>query len=184
MTFTLSWEIPQPLLALTWLAPAFTMPVNGSPGCVPIMAAVVGPPGLNGPPGPQGPPGTPGQTVSAQGVTVATGVVAGQPLTINRTTGQAFPADNRNKLTSFVLGVAQYDAETGFATDIVAGGVTLPDWSAVAGSSLLKPGSVYFLGLEGTISSNVPTAPGILTIVGVAGSTTTLDVAPSPPLQL
>lgn len=63
------------------------------------------------------------------------------------------------------------------------GALKLPDWTLVAGTSLLTQGDRYFLDVDGKISNVLPTV-GLFQEVGVAIDTNTLDIEIQPSILL
>lgn len=111
-------------------------------------------------------------------------VAAGLAVGVNRGTGQVFVADNGFKPNAFVIGLAKAATSTGFVVDVVRGPVTFSDWTALVGAAMLTPGVPYFLGTGGQLTMTPPTSPACITFIGVALTSTTLNVLPQTPLQL
>ena len=89
--------------------------------------------------------------------------------------------------TNNVLGLAKTTVATGSPLDIAKTSLTLANWSAVTGSALLTPGSVYFLShlIAGHLTKVPPTDSGQRCIrVGKAVNTTTLSIEISQPVLL
>jgi hypothetical protein len=152
------------------------------------MQGPPGTPGAVGTPGAAGATGNPGPAGSAsKGAYVSTTALArGQMVCVSRSTGQVLPADAAVYTQSFVLGFADAPVAAGFAVDVLDGPLQLADWTLLAGTPALVPGTPYFLASGGRISATPPTKPGFaaLTLVGTAASTNRLIVNSSAPFLL
>lgn len=87
--------------------------------------------------------------------------------------------------TAAVAGLALSAASSGAAVGVQTGGIfTLPDWSALVGTTALVPGAAYWLGTgTGTLTA-APPSSGALTLVGRAASANALDLDIQPPIRL
>ena len=189
MTYSLFvsfWQQPEFAITTAWQGPpgynSFdSHPASFLPNSIP---AIIGPPGPKGPSGPEGPPGPPGLPVVAYNIVVSQDTKAGQPLAINKTNYKANLADSTQKNFSRTIGLSASDVLSGFPVDILIGSYSLPDWTEIAGSASLLIGQNYFLGPAGTITTELPSTPNVLVLVGVAVNASTLDISPQPPIQL
>jgi hypothetical protein len=106
-------------------------------------------------------------------------ILAGQAVCIN-TSGHAIPAQANSSLTSDVVGIALASVSAGFSVSYTAAGaITLPDWTAIVGSSTLLPGATYYLspGSAGCLTTTAPTESGQCVVsVGDAMSSDTLSL--------
>lgn len=153
-----------------------------SPGAVPaIVRQVVDAPRVVR----TGVPGPPGE-VPRQSLIAGAAAVQGGPLYVSRATGQALPARADGYQTAMVSGLAATNVESGFPVAVARGLLTLSDWTAVTGAAGLQVGQWYFLTGAGGLSPVPPTRPEAVALsrVGQAVSADTLDVQPSPPIQL
>jgi hypothetical protein len=116
----------------------------------------------------------------------AEGVNDGQPL--YRPAGLATVGIARadTAVKARVCGFATRSAASGENVTYIANGfLSLDDWTDVLGSTSLTPGSVYYLGATGGITTTAPSTPGqYVTEVGQAASSTTLHVAIKRPILL
>ncbi len=82
----------------------------------------------------------------------------------------------------FALTAAEPAFSVGYLTE---GKLQLVDWSAVAGTASLTPGSAYYLDAvtAGRITSAAPTT-GYVVRLGRATSATILDIEIEPPIKL
>jgi hypothetical protein len=119
-------------------------------------------------------------------IVAAVNVAAGQPVYVDPTSGQLRLASAATFVASAVAGLAQSTTLATFASPLATTTLTLPDWTAVIGTALLAKGARYFLGVApGTLSLVAPTTPGqSIVSVGIALSTTQLEIDPTPPLLL
>ena len=85
-----------------------------------------------------------------------------------------------------VAGLALNAAEAGFTVTFrTDGNIELADWSAVAGTPLLTPNAVYYLGESGGLTPTAPTAGGrAVTEVGRAVEETILCLSIRRPIRL
>ena len=113
-------------------------------------------------------------------------VVVGAPLAIDRTTGHFVKADASIYARSFVVGLAVAATAATFVADAsTSGAVTLSNWTALAGTTTLSAGQIYFLAVGGGITLTRPTTVGqAVAIVGEATSSTTLSLRLSQPILL
>lgn len=117
-------------------------------------------------------------------VAASANIAAGMPVAIDRATGRLVAADAAVKNLSFVAGVLAVDVAAGFAGSVAPARLTLANWTAATGSAVLLPGQVYFLGSGGGLTTLAPAAAASVVIVGKALDPTTLEINPSPPIQL
>lgn len=97
---------------------------------------------------------------------------SGQPVALLN--GFLVPA---NSVLGSVAGVALERGIPGFlARYVTRGPVDLQDWSAIIGNEELLPQSSYFLRSDGTLSNVPPPENEYLILVGVAQTSTILDV--------
>jgi hypothetical protein len=102
----------------------------------------------------------------------------GQPVYVNQANARLFRARAAFEVTSRVCGFCKADVTLGSVIGIVsAGRLELSDWSIpLGGTGLLIPGAIYYLdGVSGQISVNPP-ATGFTIQVGIAVTTTILDI--------
>ncbi len=90
--------------------------------------------------------------------------------------------------TSGVVGVAfEAVVATNTGEYVTEGPITLDDWTNVAGTEFLTPGSLYYLSKD-TAGRITTTAPGdggeCVVLIGRATSATSLDIELSPPILL
>lgn len=116
----------------------------------------------------------------------AEGVNDGQPL--YRPAGVATVGLARADVTvkarvcGFALRAAAADADVEYITN---GMLELSDWTDVLGSTLLTPGSVYYLGATGGITTTAPSSPGqYVTEVGQASTSLKLQIDIKRPILL
>jgi hypothetical protein len=107
---------------------------------------------------------------------------AGMPVAVDRTTGKFIAADAAWKPAAFAAGLLRADAETGFVAPAATQQLTLPDWTAVAGTAQLAPGQPYFLAVGGGLTTVAPTSECVA-MVGKALNATTLLINPQPPIE-
>jgi len=87
-------------------------------------------------------------------------------------------------VTGIVSGIALVTVLTGqLMVYLRRGRIHSTDWSVTTGSTLLIPGSEYFLGLDGTMSVTPPET-GYLVSLGQAQSTTEFDLSIRPSIRL
>ena len=130
-------------------------------------------------------------TAIASGVTplavvAAVDLVAGQPVFVDSISGQLKLASAAGFAASFVAGLVQSTTLAAFAAPLATTTLALSDWTAIIGTASLTKGARYFLGaVAGTLSSTAPTTPGQSVVsVGLALSTTQLEITPTPPILL
>ena len=111
-------------------------------------------------------------------------IAAGMPVAISRANGQFVLARADYKPSAFVAGMASAAIATGFVGTAEAASITLPNWTAIAGTATLAVGQTYFLGATGGITTTPPAAPNCITRVGLAVNATTLRIEIDPPIQL
>lgn len=102
----------------------------------------------------------------------------GQPVYVNQSNARLYRARAAFEVTSRVCGFCKTDVTLGDSVGIApAGRMELSDWSIpLGGTSLLIPGATYYLGgVSGQITVNYP-AIGFTMQVGVAVTTTILDI--------
>lgn len=138
-----------------------------------IMFAAVGMPGRDG---------ADGDAVPVQAVAAAS-MPVGTPVAIDRTTSRFIAADAAFKPAAFVVGLLSEVAVEGFVAAASPGRLTLPDWSAVAGTVRLAPGQPYFLADGGGLTT-VPPSSGCVAMIGTAVDWSTLLIDPQTPIQL
>ena len=116
-------------------------------------------------------------------VEAAEPIAAGMPLALSRLDGRLLPARADTYVRSFVAGLAAADAEPGFPARAVRTYVTLPDWTAVAGTADLALSVPYFLAAEGGITAIPSLVDGHCVVrVGEASSPRTLMFHPADPI--
>jgi hypothetical protein len=110
----------------------------------------------------------------------------GAPVYLSRLTNKIMIADSSVYQSSFVIGYVVSAVLLGFAVEVKTGSLTLTDWSAITGSVQLDIGALYFLSLNGLLSTAKPTQPtdAAIILVGQATSATTMFYKPTLPLQL
>ena len=160
------------VLRLRRAGPDLRLTALAAQGDLPPMAVLIGPPGAAG------------SSQIALAAVAAVTVIAGQPLALNRASGQLIAGDPAYKPAAFVLGLAEAATAAGFIATAKLGNFTLADWTALTGGAALSPGVPYFLSEDGRLSAVPPARPLCLTLIGVAVSATTLHVDPDPPIQL
>lgn len=93
-----------------------------------------------------------------------------------------------NNLKSQIAGLCTSAKNSGFAAEWIAEGtITMSDWTAITGTSVLTPGALYFLdpSTPGALTKIAPTAPGQFVVkVGRAESTIDFDVEIEAPIAL
>ena len=110
----------------------------------------------------------------------------GQPVYVTSAGSTALAKADQSS-TSGVVGFTVTSALSGSTSNYVTGGkLILLDWSSVAGSVSLVPGSVYYLdaNVAGHITNILPGNGNYLVRVGRAVSTTTLDIEIEPSVLL
>ena len=119
-------------------------------------------------------------------VVAAVAVAAGQPIYVDPTSGQLKLASAATFPASIVAGLVQAATLATFAAPVATTTLTLSDWTAAVGSVALAKGARYFLGTTpGTLALTAPTTPGQSVVsVGIALSTTQLEIAPTSPILL
>jgi hypothetical protein len=112
-------------------------------------------------------------------------IVQGMPVYISRANGQIGIANAASYTQSLIAGFTVSAVNSGFTVDIKSGVSTLSDWTAIAGTATLQKGQLYFLSLNGGITTTPDrtTAQAIVSI-GEALSATTLFFNPSNPILL
>jgi hypothetical protein len=138
-------------------------------------------PGPAGPVGPEGP--SIDQIVQAL---CAVNVKAGQPVYLDRVTGQVKLAEANIYAASFVSGLASADTNAGHICTLDAVALELPDWTLVVGVTALTPGLPYFLSTTpGMLTTTAPQGIGqCVTLVGIAATTTIMNLNLAWPLLL
>ena len=116
----------------------------------------------------------------------AASLQAGQPVYINGITGQLQLASATNFASRFVAGLVTAATAAGFVANMTRDMLTLTNWSAVMGSSLLMPGQVYWLSsVPGMLLPASPqTAGQVSVVVGEAISSTQFLFRPGQPILL
>lgn len=102
----------------------------------------------------------------------------GQPVYVNQSNARLYRARAAFEVSSRVCGFCKTDVTLGNSVGIApAGRLELSDWSIpLGGTSLLTPGAIYYLaGVNGQIIV-IPPATGFTIQVGVAVTTTILDI--------
>ena len=124
--------------------------------------------------------------VSPLAIVAADNLAAGQPIYVDPTSGQLRLASAATFASSMVAGLAQVATLATFAAPVATTTLTLSDWTAVIGAASLTKGARYFLGVTaGSLSTTAPTTPGQSVVsVGIALSTTQLEITPTPPILL
>jgi hypothetical protein len=119
-------------------------------------------------------------------IVAAVNLSAGQPVYVDPISGQLKLASATVLASSMVAGLIQSVTLATFAASIATTTLTLPDWTAAIGTALLTKGARYFLGVTaGTLSLSAPATPGQSVVsVGIALSTTQLEITPTPPILL
>ena len=84
---------------------------------------------------------------------------AGLPLALDPETGRAIAARADTHDLCFVIGLVQVAAAAGDPVFMTRFTVSLPDWSAVAGTALLALGQTYFLAPAGGLTLTPPAKP-------------------------
>lgn len=130
--------------------------------------------GERGPAGDRGPRGRAGESAEPAAIEVSfeTPVLDGTPCYLT-TAGLAVAAQSDSQPTADVVGLAK---DGGLVSE---GRINRPDWSGVAGSPVLTPGSRYFLSATtaGRITETAPTSEGHLVVpLGIAVSPYSLDI--------
>lgn len=170
----LRWRQLPPPIVTRWRGPDLKTSALAATASPAPLALAIGPPGLTGAPGSQG----------ATQAVASTNLIKGQAVAIDRATFKFIPGDPSYKPKAFVIGLTDAAITSGFVGNALTGPVTMSDWTAIAGTAALSPGVPYFLAPAGTITATPPTSPNCLTVIGVAASTTTLNVDPQPPIQI
>lgn len=124
-----------------------------------------------------------GETFGVAGVAGAA-LIQGQPVAVSRASGQLLPARADTYVLAFVAGVASADTVQGFTNKPAHGAVTLPDWTAIAGSPALSVGQPYFLGAAGGLTTVPRLEAACIARVGLATTPLTLVVEPATPIIL
>lgn len=136
--------------------------------------------------GPAGATGQPGNATFEAAETDST-CVAGQPLYL-KSNGHVDLAQADTIATARVCGLAVTTAAPTTSVDYSADSVvSLTDWSAIAGSSALTPGALYYLSPDsaGLITAIAPTASGqIVAAIGRALTTQKLEIEIQPTIWL
>jgi hypothetical protein len=124
-----------------------------------------------------------GMPVLAYSAEADVDIKAGQALHVKVNSHVELATNNTNPQ---VAGIAIVDANTTFACDYVSSGeVDLPDWTDATGAANLTTGSVYYLDVNGRITTTSPTSAGISVVkIGRAITNSTLDVEIEPPILL
>jgi hypothetical protein len=105
-------------------------------------------------------------------------VAAGQPVYVSGNSTINL-ANAGNSSTSQVLGLVSVGASaTNTATVLSEGSVNLADWTAIAGTTNLTPGNLYYLSTTvGHITTTAPSAPTDTVVkIGIAVSTSKIDI--------
>ena len=127
-----------------------------------------------------------GLGVPSASAVAAVSLQAGQPVYINGITGQLQLAGASNFASRFVAGLVTATTAAGFVANLNRDLLTLPNWSAVAGSTFLMPGQTYWLSnVPGMLLPTSPQATGqVSVIIGEAVSSTQFLFRPGQPLLL
>lgn len=137
--------------------------------------------GPRGRDGQDGGESTPIELVSFESIT------EGQAIRVRPNTGKASPAQANGSSTSDVFGFATTSVGSDATLEVTRDRMSLSDWSAIAGTTLLTPGVSYFLSpsTPGGIQTSPPTTAGqVVCVVGEAVSPTTLAVQIGIPILL
>jgi hypothetical protein len=140
-----------------------------------------GSPGLKGDPGERGADGSGIAPLSAE--VEGTAIQIGQPLYIKPTTKVSLAQADAG--STLAAGLAYSAAETGHSCQyLVNGQITMSNWTAVCGTTLLTPGARYFLSPDtaGMMTTVCPNSTGdTVQCLGIATSTEnfTVDIQPS-----
>jgi hypothetical protein len=110
-------------------------------------------------------------------------IPAGMPVALNRVSGKALLARADTFVASFVVGLAASATDLGHICNIFKSSITLADWTNVAGTTSLTPGTPYFLGETGGLTTEKPQL-GATVVVGKAVSLQTLNCEPTLPILL
>lgn len=114
-------------------------------------------------------------------------IVQGQPVYVS-SSGHVRKAINNSTITNAKVAGLCYDASVPTTDPInvqVSGQMELATWLAVTGTNLLTPGLYYFLDSTiGRLTTTAPTSSGFVTLVGLAITTTMLDIKINDPIQL
>jgi hypothetical protein len=116
--------------------------------------------------------------LSKYDLTVDQTVVAGQPVYVSGDSTVNL-ANAGNSSTAQVLGLVSVGASANTtATVLSEGSVNLSDWTAIAGTTNLTPGSLYYLSTTfGHITTTAPSAPTDTVVkIGLAVSTSKIDI--------
>ena len=134
----------------------------------------------------QGPAGPPGRDLPSAANVAATVIRAGQPVFIDRSTGQMDLAQADVYVRRACVGLARADVASGFVGQAESKVLTLADWTAVTGTAGLAEGQTYFLTTTpGQLSLQPPTAPGCSVVrVGIATGMQMLAIIHAPPILL
>lgn len=115
-------------------------------------------------------------------------VIKGNAVYVKSATGRFGLATNdqgieQAKVVGFSLGQANIDQ---IASIFTGGLLELSDWSNIANSSQLIPGTAYYLDVDGKITSNAPSTPSasFLTRIGTSLTTNILKINIEPVLVL
>jgi len=112
-------------------------------------------------------------------------ITKGMPLYIH-SSGNVRRAINTSLAASKVCGLC-YDASVvsgGSAIVQVSGQLELAVWTSITGTAALTPDAYYFLdSTSGRLTESPPTT-GFITLVGIALTTTKLDIRINDPIQL
>lgn len=126
-------------------------------------------------------------TIGPQAAVFDSDTKQGQVLYVS-SSGHVDLAQANDVATSKAVGISNENVSTSFAgTYFTEGQIFLSDWSEVAGSSLLVPGSRYYLDptSPGNITVSPPIAAGqLVVIVGTALDANTLDIEIANPILL
>lgn len=110
----------------------------------------------------------------------------GQPIYVKQANARAYRARALFEEASRVRGFCKAEVTTGNMFGVTSGGrLELADWSVpLGGAVLLTPGVIYYLSdVTGQMMANSPTT-GFIMQVGVAVTTTILDIAIQTRVQL
>lgn len=113
---------------------------------------------------------------------MALALPAGMPVAIDRASGKFIAADAAWKPAAFAAGLLRAAGEAGFVAAAATQRLSLPDWTAVAGTAQLASGLPYFLAAGGGLTT-VPPASECVALIGTAVDPSTLLIAPQPPIE-
>lgn len=148
-------------------APVATVTAPATPPVVEVVSV-----------GPQGP------SSSGVAVEVASQVYAGQPVRPNAS-GKLVLAQADTMANARQVSLAGNDAAGGYTARCETSFITLSDWTAATGSVALVPQAQYFLSATtpGVLVVSPPTT-GVVLVVGIAVSSTTMAIMIGLPIKL